>query len=45
MDLCYELSDQEALTVQQVKAHDVRVFAVLNAFQSEAYLEQILEIT
>ena len=25
--LCYELSDQEALTLHQVKAHDVRVFA------------------
>ena len=25
--LCYELSDQEALSLHQVKAHDVRVFA------------------
>ena len=25
--LCYELSDQEALTLHQVKAHDVRTFA------------------
>ena len=25
--LCYELSDQEALTLHQVKAHDVRAFA------------------
>ena len=25
--LCYELSDQEAQTVHQVKAHDVRAFA------------------
>ena len=35
--LCYELSDQEALTLHQVKAHDVS-----KAFQSEVSLEQIL---
>ena len=40
--LCYELSDQEALTVDQVKAHDVRAFAASKAFQSEVLLEQIL---
>ena len=34
--LCYELSDQEALTLHQVKAHDVRAFAASKA------LEQIL---
>ena len=27
--LCYELSDQEALTLHQFKAHDVRAFACL----------------
>ena len=32
--LCYELSDQEALTLHQVKAHDVRAFAASEAFQS-----------
>ena len=40
--LCYELSDQEALTLQQVKAHDVKAFAVSKAFQSEVSLDQIL---
>ena len=40
--LCYELSDQEALTLHQVKAHDVRAFAVSKAFQSGVSLEQIL---
>ena len=36
VNFCYELSDQEALTLHQVKAHDVR------AFQSGISLEQIL---
>ena len=40
--LCYELSDQEALTLHQVKAHDVRAFAASNTFQSGVSLEQIL---
>ena len=40
--LCYELSDQEALTLRQVKAHDVRAFAASKAFQSGVSLEQIL---
>ena len=40
--LCYELSDQEALTLHQVKAHDVRAFAASKAFQSGISLEQIL---
>ena len=40
--LCYELSDQEAHTLHQVKAHDVRVFAASKAFQSGVSLEQIL---
>ena len=30
MILCYELSDQQALTLHQVKAHDVRAFAASN---------------
>ena len=40
--LGYELSDQEALTLHQVKAHDVRAFAACKAFQSGVSLEQIL---
>ena len=40
--LSYELSDQEALTLHQVKAHDVRFFAASKAFQSGVSLEQIL---
>ena len=39
---CYELSDQEAHTLHQVKAHDVRAFAASKAFQSGVSLEQIL---
>ena len=41
MILCFELSDQEALTHDQVKAHDVRAFAS-KAFQSGVSSEQIL---
>ena len=40
--LCCELSDLEALTLHQVKAHDVRAFAASKAFQSGVSLEQIL---
>ena len=40
--LCYELSDQEAHTLHQVKAQDVRAFAASKAFQSGISLEQIL---
>ena len=40
--LCYELSDQEALTLHQVKAHGVRAFAASKVFQSGVSLEQIL---
>ena len=40
--LCYELADQEAHTLHQVKAHDVRAFAASKAFQSGVSLEQIL---
>ena len=42
MILCYELSDQESLTLHQVKAHDVGAFAASKAFQSGISLEQIL---
>ena len=42
--LCYELSDQEALTLHQVKAHDVRAFAASKVFQSGVSLEQILSV-
>ena len=41
-DLCYELSDQEAHTLHQVKAHNVRAFAASKAFQSGVSLDQIL---
>ena len=40
--LCYELSDQQALALHQVKAHDVRAFAASKAFQAGISLEQIL---
>ena len=40
--LCYELSDKEAQTLHQVKAHDVRAFAASKAFHSGASLEQLL---
>ena len=40
--LCYELSDQQAHTLHQVKAHDVRAFAASKAFQLGVSLEQIL---
>ena len=40
--LCYELSDQEALSLHQVKAHDVRACAASKAFQSGISLDQIL---
>ena len=40
--LCYELSDQQALNLHQVKAHDVRAFAASKAFQAGSSLEQIL---
>ena len=42
MILCYDLSDQEDLTLHQVEAHDVRAFAASKALQSDISLEQIL---
>ena len=40
--LCYKLSDQEALTLHQVKVHDVRAIAASKASQLGISLEQIL---
>ena len=40
--LCYELSDQEAHTLHQVKAHDVRAFDASKVFQSEVSLDTVL---
>ena len=40
--LCYELSDHQAHSLHQVKAHDVRAFAASRAFHSGMSLEQIL---
>ena len=42
--LCYELSDQEALPLHQVKSHGVRAFAASKAFQSGISLDQILSV-
>ena len=40
--LCYELSDQEAHTLHQVKAHDVGAFAASKVFQSGVSLDPIM---
>ena len=40
--LCYQLSDEEAQTIHQVRAHDVRAFAPSKAFQGGVSLDQIL---
>ena len=40
--LCYELSDQEAHTLHQDKAHDVRAFAASKVFPSGVSLDPIL---
>ena len=40
--LCYQLSDQDAQVLNQVRAHDVRAFAASQAFQGGVSLEQIL---
>ena len=40
--LYYELSDQEAQTLHQVRAHDVRAFAASRDFQGGISLDQIL---
>ena len=40
--LCYQLSDEEAQTIHQVQAHDVRAFAASKVFQGGVSLDQIL---
>ena len=40
--LCYQLSDQESLALQEVSAHDVRAFVASKAFQGGISVEQIL---
>ena len=40
--LCYQLSDQTAQNLHQVRAHDVRAFAASQAFQGGVSLDQIL---
>ena len=40
--LCYQLSDEEAQNIHQVRAHDVRAFAASKAFQGGVSLDQIL---
>ena len=40
--LCYQMSDQQARQLHQVRAHDVRAFAASKAFQGGVPLDQIL---
>ena len=40
--LCYQLSDEQAQNLHQVRAHDVRAFAASKAFQGGVPLDQIL---
>ena len=40
--LCYELSDEEAHSLHQVKAHDVRAFDASKVFRSEVSLDTVL---
>ena len=40
--LCYQLSDEKAQNIHQVRAHDVRAFAASKAFQGGVSLDQIL---
>ena len=40
--LCYQLSDEEAQNLHQVKAHDIRAFAASRAFQGGVSFDQIL---
>ena len=40
--LSYQLSDEQAQTLHQVRAHDVRAFAASKAFQGRVPLDQIL---
>ena len=40
--LCYQLSNEDAQKLHQVRAHDVRAFAASKAFQGGVSLDQIL---
>ena len=40
--MCYDLSDKDAQTLHQVKAHDVRAFAASKAFHSGISLDLLL---
>ena len=40
--VCYELFDQETLTLHQVKTNDVRTFDAFKTFQLGVSLEQLL---
>ena len=40
--LCYQLSDEEAQNLHQVRAHDVRAFVASKVFQGGVSLDQIL---
>ena len=40
--LCYQISDEEAQNIHQVRAHDVRAFTASKAFQGRVSLDQIL---
>ena len=40
--LCYQLSDEQAQTLHQVRAHDVHAFVASKAFQGGVLLDQIL---
>ena len=42
--LCYQLSDEQAQTLHQVRAHDVCAFAASKAFQGGVPLDQILSV-
>ena len=42
MLLCYQLSDEEAQNLHQVRAHDVWAFAASKAFQGGVSLDEIL---
>ena len=42
--LRYQLSDEEAQNIHQVRAHDVRAFAASKAYQGRVSMEQILSV-
>ena len=43
-DPVYELSNQEAFNLHQVKAHEMKTFAASNSLQSGVSLEQVLSV-